>query len=90
MKSSEPKQVLAIEYNGSLYPDLAAAETSRARQALHELLPKLRDLGDSPYVGLAPHYAEMERRNTIDQLLKNPREVAAVFAKVVAAMGDKR
>jgi hypothetical protein len=85
MKSTEPKQVLAIEYNGCLYPDLAAAETARARHAIHDLLPKIEQHSLSP----ASHYFEMERRNTIDQLLKHPREVAAAFAKVVAAMGGK-
>jgi hypothetical protein len=84
MKSSEPKQVLAIEYNGCLYPDLAAAETARARQVLHDLLPPLRD------ISMGQHWLEMERREVIDGLLKHPREVAAAFAKVVAAMGDKR
>jgi hypothetical protein len=86
MKSSEPKQVLAIEYDGILYPDLAAAETSRARQTLNDLLPKIERGSLSP----AYHYFEMERNHTIGELLKHPREVAAAFAKVVAAMGDKR
>jgi hypothetical protein len=84
MKSTEPKQVLAIEYNGSLYPDLAAAETSRARQKLHELLPPVRQMN------MGQHWLEMERSETIDLLLKESREVVAVFARVVAAMGDKR
>jgi hypothetical protein len=87
MKSSEPKQVLAIEYDGSLYPDLAAAERARTRRAILDLLPPLGE-AEYPY-GMAPIYKEMERRHTIEQLLKHPREVAAAFAKLVAAMGDK-
>jgi hypothetical protein len=85
MKSSEPKQVLAIEYNGSLYPDLAAAETSRARDLLHKLLP-----GERHPDGICKIYEESGMQRAIEALLKHPHEVAAVFAKVVAAMGDKR
>jgi hypothetical protein len=87
MKSSEPKepkQVLAIEYNGCLYRDLVAAETARARQTLNDLLKPV-ERG-----GMGAHFMEMERSHTIDQLLKKPHEAAAVFARVVAAMGDKR
>jgi hypothetical protein len=52
---------------------------------LHKLLP-----GERHPDGICKIYEESGMQRAIEALLKHPHEVAAVFAKVVAAMGDKR
>ena len=82
-KIEDPKQITAFDCNGGLYRTLADAESHRALMEIKALLPPIPE---SPMTPAFRWASEQERTLVLEHLVKHPKEVAALFARLAAAV----
>jgi trehalose-6-phosphatase len=71
-----PKEVLAIEYDGTLYRTVREAEEARATKVLTALLPPIQERYDGHW------YVEATRQECIRILVKNRLVVLDALARI--------
>jgi hypothetical protein len=81
-KPAPPKPVLAVEYNGNLYPTLQSAEGARVKADLMLLLCPPRDRDSMLY---EPMGIEFGKRQTIDAVIKNAEAVHGALTRYLSA-----
>lgn len=81
-----PKPVLAVEYNGNLYPSMQSAEGARAKADLFPIVCPPREI-DICTLGMGHMgvYEDYGRRAALDAVLSEAERVHGILSRYLAA-----
>lgn len=85
-KQSEPaRPVIAVEFNGELYPSFQQAEGARAKADLMSLLIPARGLNDLEFYDHSRAYTDSGRRDAIDRVIREAERVHGILSRYLDA-----